>query len=97
LVGRFRESRSKFLTEKDKREFNSSNNLLRTSLFLLKVSLRFLLDRSCATLSAIQREDSQEIVTFTRSTENKIHFPSLHQESSTKQRGDLSLNISALL
>jgi len=62
-----------------------------------KVSLRFLLNRNYATSSAIQREDSQEIVKFTRSTINKIHFPSLYQEPSTKQRGDLSLNISPLL
>ena len=73
------------------KEFNSSNNLLSTSLFLPQVSLRFLLDRSCVTLSTIQREDSQEVVTFIWSTKNKIHFPLPHQEPSTKQRGDSSL------
>ena len=37
------------ISSKRKREFNSFNNLLRTSLFLPTVSLRFLLDRSCVT------------------------------------------------
>ena len=42
-----------------KREFNSSNNLLRTSSFLPTISLRSLVDRSCVTSSTIQRENSQ--------------------------------------
>ena len=79
------------LSLKEKREFDSSNNLLRTSLSLPPISLRFLVDRSCVTPSAIQKEDSQEVLTFTRSTENKIHFPPSHQEPSIKQRGDSSL------
>jgi len=32
-------------------------------------------------------------VTFTRSTKNKIHFLSPHQQHNIKQREDLSLNI----
>ena len=45
------------------------------------------MDRSCVTPSAIQREDPQEVLTFTRSTKNKFHFSSPHQEPSTKQKG----------
>jgi len=65
--------------------------------FLPKSLWDSLLDRSCASPSIIWRESSQMILTFTRLMENKIYFPSLHQEFSFKQREDLSLNIFSLL
>ena len=56
-------------------------------------SYNLLVDRAVL-LRPPSEEDPQKFSTFTRSTENKIHFPSPPEEPSTKQRGDSRLNIS---